>query len=190
MTMKAKKMKTITVMTKSITAMGTTAVELAVIKKMMIILDQKRKKSRKMKKKVMSRVQKLQIGAYVTSLICEHCHQQSHAWMTHTSRWHSADNSYDVDKLEEQDKETGRHDTIVANDQQDAQADVDDEEVSSDSDDSDRPDLNSEEDDESLQIQSQVSQSNALALQACDSSVFFFSQPVISPHIFRTYAAL
>ena len=110
--------------------------------------------------------------------------------MTHTSRWHSADNSYDVDKLEEQDKETGRHDTIVANDQQDAQADVDDEEVSSDSDDSDRPDLNSEEDDESLQIQSQVSQSNALALQACDSSVFFFSQPVISPHIFRTYAAL
>jgi len=76
--MKAKKMK-------SNAAMVMTAVKVAVIKKkMMMTVKQKKKKSRKKKnKKVMTRMKKLLIGTYVMSLICEHYHQQSHAWMTH-----------------------------------------------------------------------------------------------------------
>ncbi len=62
-----------------------------------------------------------------------------------------------MDKLEEEDKETENHGTNVANDQQDAEAGVDEEEGSSDSDvNSNDSVLDGEEDDESLQIQSQV----------------------------------
>ena len=60
-----------------------------------------------------------------------------------------------MDKLEEEDKETERHGTVVASDQQDAE--VDEEESSDDSDVNDNDSAHdSEEDDESLQIQSQV----------------------------------
>ena len=101
------------------------------------------------------------------SLISKHCHQQRYAWMTYAVQLQPADNSYDVVKPEEEDKTTNG--AVVANDQQNAEAEVDEEEGSADCDVNEGGSAhNSEEDDES-----QVSCFNALALQARDSSTIF-----------------
>ena len=95
-------------------------------------------------------MKKLQIGTYVMSLICEHCHQQSHAWMTHALQQHPADNSYDVVKPEEEDNKTNG--AVVANDQQNAEADVDEQEGSDDPDVNDGDSAHDNEEEDELQV--------------------------------------
>lgn len=85
----------------------------------------------------------------IESLICKHRHQRSYVRMTHAVQQHPADNSYDVDKLEEEeDKKTNG--AVVANDQRNAEAEIDEEEGSADSDVNEGDSAhNNEEDDES-----------------------------------------